>query len=67
MPTGRSSSAWSGEGKVLLLAPENTRGFSRVERDVDKIRALWQSGYDQTMGRMEEIRDFLRPGETAGR
>ena len=55
------------EGKVLLLAPENTRGFSRVERDVDKIRALWQSGYDQTMGRMEEIRDFLGLEETAGR
>ena len=47
------------EGKVLLLAPEDTRGFSRVERDVDKIRALWQSGYDQAMERMEEIRDYF--------
>ncbi|MBS5134536.1 MAG: patatin family protein [Oscillospiraceae bacterium] len=55
------------EGKVLLLAPEDTRGFSRVERDVDKIRALWQSGYDQAMERMEEIRDFLGLEETAGR
>lgn len=47
------------EGKVLLLAPEDTRGFSRIERDVDKIRALWQSGYDQAAARMEEIRAFL--------
>ena len=47
------------EGKALLLAPEDTRGFSRIERDVDKIRALWQSGYDQATARMEEIRAFL--------
>ena len=47
------------EVKVLLLAPEDTRGFSRIERDVDKIRALWQSGYDQAAARMEEIRAFL--------
>ena len=47
------------EGTALLLAPEDTRGFSRIERDVDKIRALWQSGYDQATARMEEIRAFL--------
>lgn len=47
------------EGKALLLAPEDTRGFSRIERDVDKICALWQSGYDQATARMEEIRAFL--------
>ena len=32
-------------GKVLVLAPESTAGFSRTERDIEKIRALWQSGY----------------------
>ena len=47
------------EGRVLVIAPANTRGFSRIERDVDKIRALWQSGYDQATARMEEIRAFL--------
>ncbi len=49
------------EGKVLLLAPESTKGFSRVERDVQKIRALWQLGYDQAKERMEEIQAFLAP------
>ena len=47
------------EGKVLLLAPESTQGFSRIEKDVEKIRALWQSGYDQATARLEEIRAFL--------
>ena len=47
------------EGRVLLFAPESTEGFSRVEKDVEKIRALWQSGYDQAKVRAEEVRDFL--------
>ena len=46
------------EGKVLLFAPQNTQGFSRIERDVDKIRALWQDGYEQTKARAGEVRSF---------
>ena len=46
------------EGKVLLIAPENTRGFSRVERDQGKIRALWQDGYDKGLARSGEIAAF---------
>ena len=29
------------EGKVLVLAPEDLRGVSRIERDVEKLRLLW--------------------------
>lgn len=47
------------EGKVFLFAPENTQGFSRVERDTDKIKALWQSGLDEAMEREQALRDFL--------
>ena len=47
------------EGKVLLIAPESTEGFSRVEKDVAKIRAMWQSGYDAGKARLDEIRSFL--------
>ena len=46
------------EGKALLFAPEDTQGFSRTERDVKKIRALWQAGYDQALSRMEEVKRF---------
>lgn len=46
------------EGKALLLAPENTVGFSRIERDVDKIRNLWRDGYEKALARQEEIRAF---------
>ena len=33
------------EGRVLVIAPANTRGFSRTERDRQKILALWQDGF----------------------
>lgn len=46
------------EGKVILLAPKSTQGFSRIEKDVDKIKALWQDGYDLGRARAEEIRAF---------
>ena len=47
------------EGKVLVIAPESTLGVSRVERDVSKLRALWQAGYDDAHRRMDEIRAYL--------
>lgn len=45
-------------GRVLVLAPENTAGFSRTERDVEKIRAMWQSGYGVGRRAAEEVRTF---------
>ena len=46
------------EGKVLLIAPEDTQGFSRTEKDVGKIMKLWKDGYDHTLSRLDEIRAF---------
>ena len=46
------------EGKVILLAPHSTQGFSRIEKDVDKIRALWQDGYEAGKARAQENRTF---------
>ncbi|MCI5928341.1 MAG: patatin family protein [Pseudoflavonifractor capillosus] len=48
------------EGKVLIIAPKCTKGFSRTERDVEKIKALYQDGYQQAVARQEEIRAFLK-------
>ncbi len=46
------------EGKVLLIVPEDTQGFSRTEKDVGKIMKLWRDGYDHTLSRLDEIRAF---------
>ena len=48
------------EGRLLILAPDSTEGFSRTERDRDKIRNLWQQGYDHAKNREKEIREFLK-------
>ena len=47
------------EGKMLVIAPETTRGVSRTERDVEKLRLLWADGFQQATDRMEEIRAYL--------
>lgn len=47
------------EGKVLIFAPKSTQGFSRVEKDVVKIHALWDEGYQEGLQRAEEFTQFL--------
>ena len=46
------------EGRVLVIAPEHTAGFSRTEKDLDKIRQLWQSGYFAGLRAAESVRSF---------
>lgn len=48
------------EGKAFVFAPGSTEGYSRVERDVEKITALWQSGLDQAAARREELLAYLK-------
>lgn len=45
-------------GKALIFSPQSTRGFSRTERNVDKIRALWKLGRDEAIARIDEVRSF---------
>ncbi len=47
------------QGKVLVIAPKDTRGVSRTERNVKKLRLLWEDGYRDAIRRMDEIRSFL--------
>lgn len=46
------------EGKVLVIAPEDTLGCSRTEKDTEILRALWQNGYFAGRRRSDEIRAF---------
>jgi len=47
------------EGKMLTVRPRDTTGFSRLEKDVDKINCLYQEGYRQVTERLDEIRNYL--------
>jgi predicted patatin/cPLA2 family phospholipase len=46
------------EGKVIVIAPEDTLGCSRTEKDVEILRALWQNGYFAGRRCHEEVRTF---------
>ena len=48
------------QGKVLIYSPDSTQGFSRTERDVVKIHALWQQGLDHARERADETTAYLR-------
>ena len=50
--------ALEAEGKVLVIAPADTRGFSRTERDLHKILALWQDGYFAGRRAADAVRAF---------
>ncbi len=47
------------EGKTLVIAPKSTLGVGRIERDTEKLRLLWAEGYQMTVERMDEIKDYL--------
>lgn len=47
------------QGKALIFAPKCTKGFSRTERDLGKIRALWKEGRDEAVARIDEVRSFI--------
>ena len=49
------------EGRVMVITPEDTRGFSRTERDLEKIRKLWQDGYTAGRRNADGIRKFWTP------
>lgn len=48
------------QGKVLVFAPDCTKGFSRTERDVVKIHALWQQGLDHARARVDEVYTYIK-------
>lgn len=47
------------QGDIFLFLPYNTEGFSRTERNLEKIRALWQSGVDQAHARQKQLAEYL--------
>ncbi len=47
------------QGRALIFAPLTTEGFSRMERDVTRIKAMWEDGYHQGEMRIDEVKAFL--------
>ena len=51
-------------GQAFVLRPLKPLMVDRLERDVDALDALYQQGYEETLGRVSELKAWL---EAAGR
>ncbi len=47
------------EKKVIVLRPDNTKGFSRLERDRSKIIKLYNDGFQKGIVNADRIKDFF--------
>ena len=47
------------EGKALVLRPSKDIGVSRYTTDPKKLRPWFQLGYDETLARLDEIKEFI--------
>lgn len=47
------------KGLIKVIRPTDTKNFSRTEKDLDKIKALYQEGYDTIAQNIEEIKAYL--------
>ena len=46
------------QGRVLVIAPRDTLGCSRTEKNLDTLRRLWQEGYFDGRREIERVREF---------
>ena len=47
------------EGKVFIIAPEDTYGVGRAERNMDKLERLYDQGYNETRLLLPELKEYL--------
>ena len=48
------------EGKIFILAPEDTDGWKRTERRPEMIEKIYQAGYDCAMQNIDKLKDYLK-------
>jgi len=47
------------QGDIKVIRPKSTKGIGRLEKDIVKLRHLYDDGYETTMERMDEIRSYM--------
>ena len=47
------------ENKIFVFRPENKINISRLERDQDKLRDLYEEGIEEANKRIEELKEYL--------
>ena len=49
-----------GEGRALVIAPKESLGLSRFEKNRERLLAAYREGLEQTKGQMGEILSFCQ-------
>ena len=47
------------ENKIFVFRPENNVDISRLERDQDKLKALYEEGKNETQNRLRNLKEYL--------
>ena len=47
------------ENKIFVFRPENNVDISRLERDQDKLKALYEEGKNETENRLSDLKKYL--------
>lgn len=50
---------YEAEGKVIVIRPDDTRGFSRLEKDMDKIQSLYDNGFKKGSDAADKVIEFF--------
>lgn len=48
------------EGKLIVIRPTSTKGFSRLEHDQQKILNLYADGYNKGLEISDKVKDYFR-------
>ena len=47
------------ENKIFVLRPKNNVDISRLERNQDKLKSLYEEGKEETKERLQELKKYL--------
>lgn len=47
------------EGRAIIIRPESTHSLESFEKDINKLRASYEYGYNMAIERIEEIRELF--------
>lgn len=47
------------QGKVIVIRPTSTKGFSRLEKNIDKINALYNDGYNKGLAISDTVKTYF--------
>ena len=50
---------YENEGKIVVLRPSQDLKIARIEKNIEKLNAIYKLGYDDCLSRLEEVKSYL--------